>query len=181
MKWIWNRGTIRRLLSLMAVVAVLQGCSSENKNSDKQVFRYNDASGIYSLDPEGAGTKLEWSIVIDLGTSLISPYFGVFIKHQVGVDLERGLTRIQAFLAKRPAIDCAALGIRLIDAAPGKVNPNTSAALVMVLAMPMVMQCPGLRAMPSSIRCHSSSVMLPARNSSQYFQVSLPLPSGPPL
>ncbi len=41
----------------------------------------------------------------------------------------------------------------------------------------MVMQVPQDRAMPFSISCQSSCVMLPARSSSQYFQVSLPEPS----
>ena len=63
-----------------------------------------------------------------------------------------------------------------IDAAPGSVRPSASAALVIVEAVPMVMQCPGERAMPSSTPCQSSSVMLPARSSAQYFQVSLPEP-----
>ena len=68
-----------------------------------------------------------------------------------------------------------------IDAAPGRVSPIASAALVMVDAVPMVMQWPGERAMPSSTPCQSSSLRLPARFSAQYFQVSLPLPSVPPL
>ena len=36
-----------------------------------------------------------------------------------------------------------------IDAAPGSVTPSASAALVMVDAVPIVMQCPGERAIPS--------------------------------
>ena len=68
-----------------------------------------------------------------------------------------------------------------IDAAPGSVRPSTSAALVIVLAVPMVMQWPGERAMPSSTSCQSSSVMLPARSSAQYFQVSEPEPRNWPL
>ena len=38
-----------------------------------------------------------------------------------------------------------------IDAAPGSVRPSASAALVIVEAVPIVMQWPGERAMPSSI------------------------------
>ena len=64
-----------------------------------------------------------------------------------------------------------------IDAAPGSVKPSASAAEVMVDAVPIVMQWPGERAMPSSISRHCSSVRLPARFSAQYFQTSEPLPS----
>jgi len=65
-----------------------------------------------------------------------------------------------------------------IDAAPGSVSPIASLADVIVDAVPIVMQCPGERAMPSSIARHDSSLRLPARFSAQYFQVSEPLPSG---
>ena len=67
-----------------------------------------------------------------------------------------------------------------IDAAPGRVTPSASAALVIVEAVPIVMQCPGERAMPFSISCQSSWVMFPARRSAQYFQVSDPDPNVVP-
>ena len=38
-----------------------------------------------------------------------------------------------------------------MEAAPGSVTPSASAALVIVDAVPIVMQCPGERAMPFSI------------------------------
>jgi hypothetical protein len=67
-----------------------------------------------------------------------------------------------------------------MDEAPGSVKPNASTAPVRVEAVPMVMQCPAERAMPCSTPCQSSSVMLPARSSAQYFQLSLPDPSTAP-
>ena len=67
-----------------------------------------------------------------------------------------------------------------MDAAPGSVSPRASAALVIVEAVPIVMQWPGDRAMPCSISCQSCSVMFPARNSAQYFQTSEPEPSVAP-
>src|SRR3954447_23953320 len=67
-----------------------------------------------------------------------------------------------------------------IDAAPGMVRPRASTADVMVDAVPIVMQCPGDDAMRSSADAQSSSVMRPARSSSQYFQTSEPEPSTDP-
>jgi hypothetical protein len=55
--------------------------------------------------------------------------------------------------------------------------PNASAMLIMVAAVPIVMQVPNERAMPFSISDQSSSLMRPARFSSQYFQTSEPEPS----
>ncbi len=54
--------------------------------------------------------------------------------------------------------------------------PRASLMAVMVEAVPMVMQKPGERAMPSSTPFHSSSVTTPAQRSAQYFQTSVPLP-----
>ena len=67
-----------------------------------------------------------------------------------------------------------------IDEAPGSVMPIASAIAVMVLAVPMVMQVPWLRAMPASMSSQSLSVIVPARRSSQYFQLSEPEPSTLP-
>ena len=67
-----------------------------------------------------------------------------------------------------------------IDEEPGSARPSTSTRLIIVAAVPMVMQVPAERAMPSSISPQASSSMLPARSSAQYFQESLPLPSVVP-
>ncbi len=67
-----------------------------------------------------------------------------------------------------------------IDDAPGSVQPSASAALVIVDAVPIVMQWPGERAMPCCTSHQSRSVMVPARSSAQYFQVSDPDPSVSP-
>ena len=67
-----------------------------------------------------------------------------------------------------------------IEEAPGRVRPRASAAAAMVDAVPMVMQVPNERAMPSSISFQAQSSSLPARFSAQYFQTSLPLPSTLP-
>jgi hypothetical protein len=67
-----------------------------------------------------------------------------------------------------------------IEDAPGRLIPSASMIAVIVLAVPMVMQVPWLRAMPFSTPAQSSSVILPARSSSQYFQESEPEPSTTP-
>ena len=69
---------------------------------------------------------------------------------------------------------------RRIEDAPGSVMPIASAIAIMVAAVPIVMQVPNERAMPFSISFQSSSVMLPARFSSQYFHTSEPEPSSWP-
>ena len=67
-----------------------------------------------------------------------------------------------------------------IEEAPGSVKPSASAIDIMVAAVPIVMQVPWERAMPPWTPSHSSSVTLPARRSSQYFQASEPEPRTRP-
>ena len=64
-----------------------------------------------------------------------------------------------------------------MEDAPGKLRPSASAMAVIVEAVPIVMQCPGDRAMPSSISAHAAPLKAPAHRSAQYFHTSLPLPS----
>src|SRR3984893_19265845 len=67
-----------------------------------------------------------------------------------------------------------------IDENPGNVKPSASAALVIVEAVPIVMQWPADRAMPVSMPFHSIFVIFPAFNSAAYFHVSVPLPRTRP-
>ncbi len=78
---------------------------------------------------------------------------------------------------KRGADSESAAGI---DVPPGNTKPKLSAMDVMVEAVPMVIQWPYDRAIPSSTSFQSSCVMFPARSSSQYFQLSAPLPKDTP-
>lgn len=94
--------------------------------------------------------------------------------------MEEGLRSSQVFSTIwRPAAAAMrvwALSTAGMEEAPGRTRPRVSARAVRVEAVPMVMQWPGERAMPSSISHHSSQLRLPARFSSQYFQTSEPEP-----
>ena len=59
-----------------------------------------------------------------------------------------------------------------IEDAPGSASPSASVIAIIVAAVPITMQVPNEREMPPSISFQSSSVILPARFSSQYFQAS---------
>ena len=60
------------------------------------------------------------------------------------------------------------------------VSPIASVTDAIVEAVPIVMQVPTDRAMPSSIWPQARSSIRPARSSAQYFQTSVPLASGWP-
>ena len=61
--------------------------------------------------------------------------------------------------------------------APGRARPSASTRAVMVLAVPMVLQVPGLRVMRASSRTHSAWSMRPAWYSSQNRRVCVPAPT----
>ena len=63
---------------------------------------------------------------------------------------------------------------------PGRAMPSASAIAVIVLAVPIVLQVPGLRVIRDSSRTHSSGAILPAWYSSQNIRVCVPAPTGWP-
>src|SRR5262245_48887607 len=74
--------------------------------------------------------------------------------------------------ARRPlavAIRACAESAAGIDDAPGSMSPSASTAAVIVDAVPIVMQVPYDRAIPSSISRQLHSSRVPARRSDQYF------------
>src|SRR5712691_5269309 len=100
------------------------------------------------------------------------------------VMMSRGLRSSQPISTMRRPLPEASRGwfasAAGMDEPPGSIMPSASAAEAMVEAVPMVMQVPKERAMPSSISLQAQSSSLPARFSAQYFHTSLPLPSTSP-
>ena len=108
----------------------------------------------------------------------------IALSNEAALRKRRGFKSRQMFSTIcRP--DCAAMrqcdaSLAGMEDAPGKVRPSVSAIAVMVEAVPIVMQWPCDRAIPSSTSRHCSSVRLPARFSAQNFHVSEPLPRTSP-
>ena len=132
-----------------------------------------------SATPARRATAIKWT------TELVEPPSAstvvMALSKLASVKKSRGLRSCHTISTIRRPLSVAIRAWRAsaagIDTAPGSVKPSASAAEVMVDAVPMVMQWPGERAMPSSSSCHCCSVTLPARFSAQYFQTSDPLPS----
>ncbi|MEI8297230.1 MAG: SRPBCC family protein [Pseudomonadota bacterium] len=54
------------------------------------------------LTPAGAGTRVVWTLEMDLGMSPVGRYFGLFMDHLIGPDYERGLQRLRALAESVP-------------------------------------------------------------------------------
>lgn len=56
----------------------------------------NPSIAVIRLDPEGAGTRITWSLDSDFSDSLLGRYFGLMLERMVGPDYERGLVQLKA-------------------------------------------------------------------------------------
>jgi hypothetical protein len=54
------------------------------------------STAVIRLDPEGAGTRITWSLDSDFSDSLLGRYFGLMLERLVGPDYERGLAQLKA-------------------------------------------------------------------------------------
>src|SRR5215813_7101615 len=99
------------------------------------------------------------------------------LSNAAGVMMSRGRRSSQTISTiRRPAAEairgCDESAAGMLDA-PDSVMPSASAAAAIVDAVPIVMQVPNERAIPSSISLHAQSSRRPARFSAQYFQTSV--------
>jgi hypothetical protein len=56
------------------------------------------ALASFDLAPEGAGTKVTWGLVADMGMSPVGRYMGLMMDRWVGADYEKGLASLKAMV-----------------------------------------------------------------------------------
>ena len=56
----------------------------------------NPAEAWWTLEPEGAGTRVTWGLDSDMGDTPVGRWFGLALDRFVGADYERGLERLRA-------------------------------------------------------------------------------------
>jgi effector-binding domain-containing protein/carbon monoxide dehydrogenase subunit G len=98
------------------------------------------AKQVYTLAAEGTGTKLTWSMDVDLGMNPIARYFGLGFEGTIGKDFDRGLVLLKALAESLPKADFAGLQIEavLVEAAPvafvATSSPRNDGALTAAIA-----------------------------------------------
>jgi len=87
------------------------------------------AKQVYTLTAEGAGTKVSWSMDVDLGMNPIGRYFGLGVEGMIGKDFEKGLALLKTFAEGLPKADFAGLDIEAASVEPITVAyvPTSSA------------------------------------------------------
>ena len=56
----------------------------------------NPTTSTLLLTPEASGTRITWTLDVDLAGSLVGRYFGLVLDRMVGPDYERGLAQLKA-------------------------------------------------------------------------------------
>ena len=61
-----------------------------------------DNRSVFTLQPEGEGTRVTWAYETDVGSNILGRYFGLMLDGMVGKDYETGLLNLK-LLAEREA------------------------------------------------------------------------------
>ena len=69
----------------------------------------------FDLEPDGALTRVTWSLDVKLGGNPIGRYFGLLMDRQIGPDYERGLARLKTLAESGDKTDFSALKAELVD------------------------------------------------------------------
>jgi effector-binding domain-containing protein len=72
----------------------------------------------FDLEPNGAMTRVTWSLDVPLGGNPIAHYFGLFMKNEIGPDYERGLNRLRGVAEGGPKADFSALEAEIVQLQP---------------------------------------------------------------
>ena len=54
------------------------------------------------FEPAAGGTKVTWTLDMDLGAGPVGRYFGLFLDGMIGPDYERGLGRLKTLAEAKP-------------------------------------------------------------------------------
>ena len=129
--------------------------------------------------PARPASAIRWTIA--LVEPAIAMSAAIALSNEAGERIREGLRSSQTISTiRRPqaaAIRSWAEWTAGMVEAPGSISPRASVTAAMVTAVPIVMQVPGVRAMPSSMPRQAHSERQPACRSAQNFQTSVPLPS----
>lgn len=69
----------------------------------------------FDLKPEGAGTRVNWTLDSQFGASLLGRWFGLMLDTMVGPDYERGLAQLKAYVETLPAVDFTDITVETVD------------------------------------------------------------------
>jgi Polyketide cyclase / dehydrase and lipid transport len=84
---------------------ITQSVLNRKVATDLRFGSQGPAKSALTLTTTDAGTKVVWSLDIDLGNNPIARYVGISLDSKVGADYERGLAKLKALVERAPAAD----------------------------------------------------------------------------
>ncbi|HUO80286.1 MAG TPA: SRPBCC family protein [Steroidobacteraceae bacterium] len=87
---------------------ITQSVPNRKVASDVRFGGQAPAKAALTLTTTDAGTKVVWSLEINLGNNPIARYVGTTLDAKVGADYERGLAKLKSLVESAPAPDAAA-------------------------------------------------------------------------
>ncbi len=72
----------------------------------------------FDLEPNGALTRVTWSLDIQLGSNPIAHYFGLLMNRQIGPDYERGLNQLRGLVEGGSKVDFSQMHGELVELKP---------------------------------------------------------------
>jgi len=81
---------------------ITQSISNRKVASDLQFGAQGPAKAALTLTTTEQGTKVLWSLDIDLGNNPIARYVGLSLDTKVGADYERGLAKLKSVVERAP-------------------------------------------------------------------------------
>lgn len=82
---------------------ITQSIINRKVASDLHFGSQAPAKAALTLTTTDAGTKVVWSLDLDLGNNPIARYVGTTLDAKVGADYERGLAKLKALVERTPA------------------------------------------------------------------------------
>jgi effector-binding domain-containing protein len=86
---------------------ITAAASDKSVASDLDFGSMGTAKSVMVLAPQGASTKVTWSVVVDMGANPIGHYFGLMMDRMMGKDFATGLGKLKTLVEGMPNQDIA--------------------------------------------------------------------------
>lgn len=93
------------------------------------------ADAALAVEPEGAASRVTWTLDTEFGWNLVGRYFGLAFDAMVGPDFEKGLDKLKVLAEALPTDDWSTLDMSIVELDPvviavtsGEAGPSADAA-----------------------------------------------------
>ena len=84
---------------------ITESVADQSVKTDLNFGDMGTAKAEWQLSSAGTGTKIVWSLDMDVGNNPLGRYMGLFMDKMIGPDYDRGLKQLQALAEKEPVTE----------------------------------------------------------------------------